>query len=153
MVRAPKTVHEPNNLQCKATAVTIVVCADSPSSLSHDNPRAVLSDGHDKLTTPAIPMSKQRNKDLPSDTLHLIDAASAHNPAHVQAQKSFLKTHHKGEKVGPKTSAEGMLRAMERRKLLIGVGIDRGGCTLVNEERRKTFVQNPGIRGVVPADF
>jgi hypothetical protein len=54
-------------------------------------------------------------------------------------------------------NAEEVLRAMERRKLLVGVGIERGGCTLVNEERRKTFGEGvgrgAGIRRVVDADY
>jgi len=53
----------------------------------------------------------------------------------------------------PKAEAEETLRAMERRKAMIGPGIDRGGCTLANEARRSTFVQNPGVRRVVDADY
>ena len=73
--------------------------------------------------------------------------------AEAAAQKAFMKAHRPGEKMGPKNTAEEMLRAMEAKKAKIGPGIDRGGCTLVNDARRSTFVQNPGVRRVVDADY
>lgn len=42
-----------------------------------------------------------------------------------------------------------VLRSLAKRKEMIGPGIDRGGCTLVDEEFRATLEQNPGIRRVV----
>ena len=48
-----------------------------------------------------------------------------------------------------KKVAQEVIRAMEKRKRDIGPGIDKGGCTLVTQEMRETFVQNPGIRRLI----
>jgi hypothetical protein len=41
---------------------------------------------------------------------------------------------------------------MEVKKERVGPGMDRGGCTLVNKERRATLLQNEGIARVVDDD-
>ena len=83
-------------------------------------------------------------------------ANGTENDANVTAQKAFLKTHRqRGERgiIGAKAAAEETLRAMERRKRDVGVGLDRGGCTLVNEARRATFIHAPGIRMEVDESY
>lgn len=45
--------------------------------------------------------------------------------------------------------AREVIRAMELRKRDIGPGVDRGGCTLVTQAMRETFVDNPGVRRVI----
>lgn len=42
---------------------------------------------------------------------------------------------------------------MEMKKAKIGPGFDRGGCTLVNAERRKMLVENEGIARVVDGSY
>lgn len=110
-----------------------------------------LSDLQGRATTPSV--SEKRNPDLPPDTLLLTKAKGENANTDMAAQKSFLKAHHRDQKIGAKMNAEEVLRAMEKRKRDIGPGIDRGGCTLVNEARRSTFVQSPGIRRVVNVDY
>jgi len=63
-----------------------------------------------------------------------------------------MKTHQQ-EKSSPKAVAEETLKALSARKAKIGAGIDRGGCILVTEERRATFVQNLGVQRVVEGDY
>jgi len=63
-----------------------------------------------------------------------------------------MKTH-RAEKSSPKAVAEETLKAMSAKKTKIGAGLDRGGCILVNEERRQTLVQNPAIQRVVDAEY
>jgi hypothetical protein len=79
--------------------------------------------------------------------------AKPENPdSDIAAQKAFLKTHRgKGEKVGLKSNAEEVLRAMERRKRDIGPGLERGGCTLASEARRGTF-GGQGVWRVIGVD-
>ena len=108
-----------------------------------------LADDQGRDTTPAV--SKTGNQDLPQDAMSFIKPVG--DEAEAAAQKAFMKAHRPGEKIGPKNVSEEMLRAMKVRKAKIGPGIDRGGCTLVNEARRATFLQNPGIRRVVDADY
>lgn len=75
-----------------------------------------------------------------------------HHEFEQQAQKSFMKTH-RAEKSSPKAVAEETLKAMSAKKAKIGAGLDRGGCILVNEERRQTLVQNPAIQRIVDAEY
>ena len=122
-----------------------------PQSIAQDKTR-YLADPQGKVTTPSV--SEKRNADLPPDTLVLTKKNTGEDAAvDMAAQKSFLKVHHRDQKIGAKMNAEEVLRAMEKRKRDIGPGIDRGGCTLVNEHRRSTFVQSPGIRRVVDANY
>jgi len=75
-----------------------------------------------------------------------------HQEYEEQAQRAFMKTHRQ-EKRSQKAVAEETLKAMSKRKVTIGAGIDKGGCILVNEERRATLIQNPGIQRVVEGDY
>ena len=107
-----------------------------------------LSDSNGRLTTPTY--TQYNNADLPADALVLTKANAEDHE--IKAQQSWMKAH--GHmKVGAKTLAEQTLRGMEARKKAIGPGIERGGCTLVNEERRSTFVQNPGVRRIVDENY
>ncbi|RMZ87100.1 hypothetical protein DV736_g5671, partial [Chaetothyriales sp. CBS 134916] len=108
-----------------------------------------LSDEHGGGVTPSV--SKQDNADLPADAM--VFTKPVGDKPEAAAQKAFMKVHRPSEKPGPKSTAEEILRAMEARKAKIGPGIERGGCTLVNEARRATFVQNPRLRRVVDADY
>jgi len=65
--------------------------------------------------------------------------------------KQYMRAHG-NEKMDLKTSASETLRAMEVKKERLGPGMDRGGCTLVNKERRATLLQNEGIARVVDDD-
>lgn len=103
-----------------------------------------LSDSNHRLTTPGVPLDTK--SDLPLDALVLIPADSAESD--VKAQEAWLKEHGHKKSRGIKALAEETLRGMEARKRDM-VGIDRGGCTLVNEARRSTLEQNPGIQRIV----
>jgi hypothetical protein len=155
---------------------TIFVHAD-PEQLATMK-RKFLSDSKGRLVTPAL--TPEQNDDLPADTWIITSLASPKKnkqknnisnmdgemepemangtevDANIQAQKAFLKLHRpRGEKgqLGEKLRAEETLKAMERRKRDVGVGLDRGGCTLVNEERRATFWMAPNLRMEVDADY
>jgi hypothetical protein len=128
-----------------------------------------LSDAHGHATTPSL--SPEANATLPHDRWVLTSLAprkSSNGPSDVErvngaeadanaiAHKAFLKTHRQeGQRgaVSAMAQAEQLVLSMEQRKKLTGVGLDRGGCTLVNEERRKTFVMNPKIRRVVDDEY
>lgn len=69
-----------------------------------------------------------------------------------KAFNSFLTTHGHS-KQDMRAAAEETLKALSVRKEKIGVGIDRGGCTLINDEMRKTFAHNPGISRIVDYDY
>jgi hypothetical protein len=116
-------------------------------TLAEDKARYI-SDAKGRITTPAV--TAKGNQDLPQDAMGLTKPVG--DEAGDAAQKAFIRAHRQ-EKINPKSTAEETLRAMQARKANIGPGIDRGGCTLVNDARRATLVQNPGIRRVVDADY
>ncbi|KAL2438286.1 hypothetical protein ABEF95_005935 [Exophiala dermatitidis] len=117
-----------------------------PQTIHQDRTR-YLSDESGRITTPAV--SEKSLQDMEPDTMTLLRAN--HDDAETMARRSFMKTHRQ-EKNTPKAVAEETLRAMEARKAALGAGIDKGGCVLVNEARRATLTQNPGIRRVVDAN-
>ncbi|KIW87479.1 uncharacterized protein Z519_11802 [Cladophialophora bantiana CBS 173.52] len=119
-----------------------------PQTLLHDKAR-YLSDEQGRKTTPDVSV-KSVQDELEADTMTLLKAD--HDDVEKQAQKSFMKTH-RMEKSSPRAVAEETLKAMAARKAKIGPGIDRGGCVLVNEARRATLIQNPGIQRVVDEDY
>ncbi|RMD43784.1 hypothetical protein DV735_g1380, partial [Chaetothyriales sp. CBS 134920] len=123
---------------------------DGPNShtLMQDKTR-YLCDAHGASVTPSV--SRRRNPDLPPDPIVVTKPFS--DKALGAAQKAFIKLHRPTERLGTKTTAEEVLRAMQARKARIGPGLERGGCTLVNDARRDTFVQNPGVRRVVDAGY
>ncbi|RMZ82359.1 hypothetical protein DV737_g2101, partial [Chaetothyriales sp. CBS 132003] len=82
-----------------------------------------LSDEHGAGVTPSV--SKQRNAYLPADTM--VFTKPVGDKTEAAAQKAFMKVHRPSEKLGPKSTAEEILRAMEARKGKIGPGIERGG--------------------------
>ncbi|KIX04356.1 uncharacterized protein Z518_05224 [Rhinocladiella mackenziei CBS 650.93] len=118
-----------------------------PQTILRDRAR-YLSDENERVTTPVIPL--HFSEDFEPDTMTLLKAD--HDDAEAQAQHSFMKTHRQ-EKSTPKAVAEETLRAMVAWKAKVGPGIDRGGCILVNEARRATLLQNPGIARVVDANY
>ena len=63
---------------------------------------------------------------------------------------AWLKAH-KITKNSREESKE-VMRALKKRKETIGPGIDRGGCTLITEDMRDIFVQNPGVRRFIDLD-
>jgi len=110
---------------------------------------AYLADERGRSTTHLI------HPDDEPDAVVLSDFHSKNIGANKMAEmafNSFLKNHGH-TKQDMRAAAEETFKAMAARKEKIGVGIDRGGCTLVNDERRKTFVQNPGISRVVDYDY
>jgi hypothetical protein len=125
-------------------------------TFSHTDPQTILqdrtrylSDSEGRLTTPDV-TTPSTQEDLQRDTMRLLNAA--HKSSEEQAQKAFMRTHRQ-EKSNPRAVAEETLKAMAARKAKIGAGIDRGGCILVNEERRATLIQNPGIQRVVDGHY
>lgn len=134
-------------------------------SFHHTDPRTVLnnrkiylSDASGLETTPTLELAN--NHQYPPDTLNLTEldhrVLSTHSMTEKQkteeaAYIAFMRAHginvRKHEE--SREASREVLRALSRRKELIGAGIDRGGCTLVNEAMREGFVQNPGIWRVV----
>ena len=131
-------------------------CPTDARTVSYTDPQAVaserqsyLADENGRTTTHLV------HSDDEPDALILADLHSKdeeHNKAADMAMKSFMKNHGHN-KLDVRAAADETLRAMKIRKEKIGVGIDRGGCTLINDDRRKTFVQNPGISGIVDYDY
>ncbi|KAK4940824.1 hypothetical protein LTR10_019096 [Elasticomyces elasticus] len=127
---------------------------DGPST-KHIDPQTILqdrtrylSDENGRLTTPTS--SETLQEDLEPDTMTLFKADwDEHEEG---TQRSFMKTH-RVEKNRPRAVAEETLRAMSARKAKIGPGLERGGCILVTEARRKTLLQNQGLARVVDADY
>ena len=68
---------------------------------------------------------------LESDTLIL--------PAEQQPIRAFHKLH---GKTSDEQKAREVLRSLQNRKKIIGPGIERGGCILVTEKRRRLLVDN-----------
>lgn len=68
-------------------------------------------------------------------------------PAEKKPQKDFLRAHGNPELNEVKSATE-VVRALAGRKEKVP-GIERGGCTLVNEERRGTLAQDEAFWGVV----
>ncbi|OQV09759.1 hypothetical protein CLAIMM_13847 isoform 3 [Cladophialophora immunda] len=150
---APKTfdvsrfVFDPPS-QPSSTSFTRTISHTDPQTLLRDKVR-YLSDEQGRITTPDVSVKSVQDA-LEPDTMTLLKAERS--DAEKQAQKSFMKTH-RTEKSSPRAVAEETLKAMAARKAKIGPGIDRGGCILVNEARRATLIQNPGIQRVVDGDY
>lgn len=119
-----------------------------PQTILEDRTR-YLSDEGGRVTTPISSTTLQ--EDLEPDTMSLIPAESDEHEK--KAQRRFMATHRVDKSSSPKALAEETLRAMTARKAKIGPGIERGGCILVTEARRKTLIQNQGLARVVDADY
>jgi len=119
---------------------TLAVAYDRSSYLADSQGRITTHLAHSDDEPDAVILN-----DLQPDDVDKREAAQ-------KAFNAFLGTHghHKQDL---RAAAEETLKAMKARKEKIGVGIDRGGCTLVNDEMRKTFVHNPGISKVVDYDY
>jgi hypothetical protein len=124
-----------------------IVSYTDPQAVAYDR-SLYLADSQGRITTHLA------HSDDEPDAVILNDLQTDDADKREAAQKAFnafLGTHghHKQDL---RAAAEETLQAMKVRKERIGVGIDRGGCTLVNDEMRKTFVHNPGISGIVDYD-
>jgi len=100
-------------------------------------------------------INAEHNKYHPPDVLNLTrvhpgGGKGEKEKADEAAFKAFMHSHEIART--SRQASEEVIRAMEKRKEKIGPGIDRGGCTLITEEMRETFVQNPGIRRVILRD-
>jgi hypothetical protein len=96
------------------------------------------------------PSTEATNNEYAPDALVL---APLSNDAEERVPiKQYMRAHG-NEKMDLKTSAAETLRAMEVKKERVGPGMDRGGCTLVNRDRRATLLQNEGIARVVADDY
>ncbi|KIW82113.1 hypothetical protein Z517_05140 [Fonsecaea pedrosoi CBS 271.37] len=134
--------------QPSSTSLARTLSHTDPQTLLRDKAR-FLSDEQGRITTPDVSVKSVQDH-LEPDTMTLLRAE--HSDAEKHAQRSFMKTH-RTEKSSPRAVAEETLKAMAARKAKIGPGLDRGGCILVNEARRSTLIQNPGIQRVVDADY
>jgi hypothetical protein len=125
-----------------------IVSYTDPQAVASDR-NAYLADEKGRITTHLTDLSDEPDAVILTD-FYTKDTEA--NKAAELAFNSFLKT--QGHpKQDMRAAAEATFKAMAARKEKVGVGIDRGGCTLVNDERRKTFVQNPKISRVVDYDY
>ncbi|ERF68702.1 hypothetical protein EPUS_05763 [Endocarpon pusillum Z07020] len=131
------------------------ICTSQARTCSHTDPQTLarnrqiyLSDKHGRAVT--APSTKSTILDYPSDTLVLSSVTM--NPESNIPNRAFSKAHG-NEKMEPRLSAIETLLALQRHKERVGPGLDRGGCTLVNEERRKTLMDTEGMMRVVDADY
>jgi hypothetical protein len=139
-----KYLYRPHDNSCEP--VTRTVSYLDPQSIAADR-AAYLSDEHGRAVT--APATKAGNNEYAPDALIL---APVSNDAEERVPiKQYMRAHG-NEKMDLKTSASETLRAMEVKKERVGPGMDRGGCTLVNNERRTTLLQNEGIARVVMDD-
>lgn len=107
-----------------------------------------LADDEGRAVT--APSTEASIVDYPSDTLPLSSVTM--NPDSNIPNRAFSKAHG-NEKMEIKQSAIETLLALQRHKERVGPGLDRGGCTLVNAERRATLMDNEGMARVVDADY
>lgn len=114
-----------------------------------------LSNEQKQIVTPLL----NNDNAYPSDVVDLTEVPEARTSSHSytdkqKSEKQAFNAYMKAHDIGPisREASKEVLRAMAKRKENIGPGIDRGGCTLINEEMREIFIQNPGIRRVVALD-
>jgi hypothetical protein len=138
-----KYIYRPHPKSCDPLARTVSYL--DPQSIAADR-ATYLSDEHGRAVT--APATRATNNVYPPDALIL---APVSNDAERVPIKQYMRAHG-NEKMDLKTSASETLRAMEVKKERVGPGMDRGGCTLVNKERRATLLQNEGIARVVDDD-
>lgn len=121
---------------------------------------AYCADSHKHEVTPVINDIHNGNEHYPGDVLNdtapprLVSKEERSRLTEQQkfehdAYRAYLKGHNVDTRDARAVSRE-VLRTMQKRKEMIGPGVDRGGCTLITPEMRETFVQNPGVRRIVP---
>lgn len=118
---------------------------------------AYCADEQNHEVTPVYNDHYNGNEHYPSDVLNLTEILPSTTTSHTMTDKqksekaaylAYLKAHSLGKNT--KAASSAVFEAMQKRKETIGPGIDRGGCTLINQEMREIFVQNPGVRRIVP---
>ena len=128
------------------TAQTRTVSYTDPHSVNVDR-KKYLSDKHGRAVT--APATAAANSSYAPDTIAL--AAVSNNDMDRIAVAHYMKSHG-NDKLDLKKSAEEILRSMQAHKQKVGPGLDRGGCTLVNDTRRKTLLQGQWLARVVDVD-
>jgi hypothetical protein len=124
------------------------ICSHTdPQTLARDR-QVYLSDEQGRSVT--APSTKTSILDYQPDTLALSSVTM--NPESNIPNRAFSKAHG-NEKMEIRQSAVETLVALQRHKERVGPGLDRGGCTLVNEERRATLMDHEGMMRVVDADY
>jgi hypothetical protein len=118
-----------------------------PQTLARDR-QTYLSDEQGRSVT--APSTKATIADYPPDTLVLSSVTM--NPESNIPNRAFSKAHG-NEKMDIRQSAIETLLAMQRHKERVGPGLDKGGCTLVNAERRSTLIDDQGMARVVDGDY
>jgi hypothetical protein len=130
-------------------------------TFSHTDPQSIakaktryLSDEHGRTTTATA--SIVVTEEHPADVLTLTSVTAddfMHVKGYEEAQGRTRNVDRRGKIIDVKKASEDILKAMEVRKEKTGPGIDRGGCTLVNDARRSTLVQNANIARIVEVDY
>ncbi len=138
---APTTVNSISTCQARTYSHT------DPQTLARER-QTYLSDEHGRAVT--APSTKTTILNYPSDNLVLSSVTM--NPESNIPSRAFSKAHG-NERMELRQSATETLLALQRHKERVGPGLDRGGCTLVNEERRKTLMDTEGMMRVVDADY
>lgn len=118
---------------------------------------AYCADDDNHEVTPIISDHQNGNEYYPPDVLNLTEvpppdittqAMTDRQRSEKAAYLAYLKAHNMSKDT--KAASTAVIEAMRKRKEKIGPGIDRGGCTLINQEMREILVQNPGVRRIVP---
>lgn len=122
-----------------------------PQVIQQDR-EAYTSNKQKQIVTPLL----NDDNAYPADAVHLTEVPDPRLSSHAytdkqKSEKKDFAAYMKAHNINPisREASKEVLRAMAERKKKIGPGIDRGGCTLINEEMRRLFIQNPGIRRVV----
>jgi hypothetical protein len=118
-----------------------------PQTLERDR-QSYLCDDQGRVVT--APSTKSTIRHYPADTLILSSVTM--NPESNIPTRAFSKAHD-NEKMDIRQSAVETLVALQKHKEMVGPGLDRGGCTLVNKERSATLLDGEGLMRVVDASY
>lgn len=117
---------------------------------------AYCADEGNHEVTPVFNDHYNGNEYYPPDVLNLTEVAPPDTTTQAMTDRqrsekaaylAYLKAHNVSKDT--KAASTAVIEAMRKRKEKIGPGVDRGGCTLINQEMREILVQNPGIRRIV----
>jgi hypothetical protein len=139
--KAPSRTYPPSCHTARIGSYT------DPQTLAANASKYLADAQHRSVTAPS---STATIRHYPADAL-VLTSVSKDNQDRIPI-RAFHKTHG-NDKMDAKASAAAVLMAMAVRKGKVGPGLDRGGCTLVNEARRRTLAQNEGLARVVDGDY
>jgi len=98
---------------------------------------AYLSDANGRIVTPII--------------THKFDESEGRGVDKEAAKRELAAKRITGLN-GVRLEQEKMLQQLEEKRRLVGAGLDRAGCTLAAEQRRRGFYDDEDFSDVIPAE-